>query len=94
MLRVRPSKFGTYYYKETVAPNILQTKGGEEDRTKGKDCVDNDNTDSDSKDTKDAPSVEEDVVNETSPAGRDTKNDERERQDEVVGDTSAVGSKD
>ena len=81
-------------YKEIVAPDILQTEGGEEDRTKSGDPVDNDDTDSDSEDIEDAPSVEEDSMNETFPTGRDTENDERECQDEVVGDSSAVGSKD
>ena len=38
-----------------------------------------DNTDADSDSTEDASSVEEDSVNETSQAGRNTENDERER---------------
>ena len=81
-------------YKEKVALDILQTEGGEEDQTEGGDPIDNDDTDLDLEDTEDAPSVEEDSVNETSLAGRDTENDERECQDKVVGDTSAVGFKD
>ena len=65
-------------YKETVALDILQTKGGEEDQTEGKDPADDDDTDADSEDTDAAPSVEEDSMNETSPAGRDKGNDERD----------------
>ena len=33
-------------------------------------------------------------MNKTLSAGRDTENDERERHDEVVGDTSAIGTED
>ena len=72
----------------------MQIEGGEEDRTEGEDPADNKDTDLDLEETKDAPSVEEDFVNETSPAGRDMENVEQKRQDEVIGDTSAVGSKD
>ena len=67
----------------------MQTKGGEEDRIEGGDPTDNDDMDLDSEDIEDAPSMEEDSVNETSLARRDTKNDEWERHDEVVEDTSA-----
>ena len=81
-------------YKEIVAPDIMQIEGGEEDKTKGEDPADNDDTGSDSEETKEAPSVEEDSMNKTSPAGRDTEKDKRNCQDEVVGDTSEVGSED
>ena len=81
-------------YKEIVALEILQIEGGEEDQTEGGDPTNDDDTDADSKDTDDAPFVEEDSVNETSPARRDTRNDEWDCQDEVVGDTSAVGTED
>ena len=81
-------------YKETVALDILQTEGGEEDQTEGGNPLDNDDMDADSEHTEDAPSVEEDSMNKTSPTRRDTENDERERQDEVVGDTNAIGSED
>ena len=77
-------------YKETIALDILQTEGGEEDQLEGGDLVDDDNTNADLEDTEDVPSVEEDSLNKTSSIGRDTENDERERQDKVVGDTSAV----
>ena len=72
----------------------MQTKGGEEDKTEGRDPADDEDTDSEEKETEDAPSIEEDSINKTSPAGRDTENTERERQDKVVGDTSAVDSED
>ena len=78
-------------YKETVALDIKQTEGGEEDKIEGRDPTDDKDTDLDSKEREDAPSVEEDSMNETSPAGRDTENVEQEWQDEVVGDTSAIG---
>ena len=65
-------------YKETIAPDILQTEGGEEDQTEGGNRTDDNDTDANSKDTDDAPSVEEDSMNETSPARRDTENDERD----------------
>ena len=81
-------------YKETVALDILQTKGGEKDQAEGEDPTNDDDTDADTEDTDVAPSVEEDSMNETSPVGRDTGNDERDSQDEVVGDTSAVGTED
>ena len=93
MLKVCPSRFGTYSTRKKIAPDILQTEGGEEDRIEGGDNNDDD-TNLDSEDTEDAPSVEEDFVNETSSVERDTENDELGRQDEVVGDTSAVGSED
>ena len=75
-------------------PRHPVTEGGEEDQTKGGDPTDNNDTDADSEDTDDTPSVDEDSMNETSLAGRDTGNDERDCQDEVIGDTSAIGTKD
>ena len=72
----------------------MQTEGGEEDRTEGRDPVEDEDTDSDLEEMEDAPSVEEDSMNETSLTGRDMENVEWEHKDEVVRDTSAVGSKD
>ena len=72
----------------------MQTEGGEENRTKGEDPADNDDTDLDSEEMEDAPFLEEDSVNETSPTRRNTENVEQKRQDEVVEDTSAVDSED
>ena len=66
-------------YKEIVALDIMQTEGGEEDKTEGGDSTDDENTDSEEEKTEDAPSVEKDSVNETSPIGRNTENVERER---------------
>ena len=81
-------------YKETVARDILQTKGGEKDQIEGGDTTNDDDTNSDTDSTDAAPSVEEDSMNETSRARRDTGNDEQDSQDKVVGDTSVVGTKD
>ena len=63
-------------YKETIAPDILQTEGGEEDQPNGRDLADDDDMDEDTDSTDPAPSVEEDFVNENSLAGRDMGNDE------------------
>ena len=71
-----PEQIWDIVYKETVAQNILQTEGGEEDRTKGVDPPDDNDKDVDLEDTKDAPSVEEDSMNETFPARKDMENDE------------------
>ena len=81
-------------YKETIAPDILQTEGGKEDQTEGRDPSNNHDTDADTDSTNAASSVEEDSMNKTLLAGRDTGNDEQDCQDEVVGDTSAVGTED
>ena len=72
----------------------MQTEGGEEDQPEGRDPADDDNTDADTDSRDAAPSMEGDSVNETSPVGRDTGNDERDSEDKVVGDTSAVGTED
>ena len=72
----------------------MQTEGGEEDQLEGRDPANDDDMDEDTDSTDPAPFVEEDFVNETSPAGRDIGNDERDSQDEVVEDTSAVGTED
>ena len=63
-------------YKETIAKDILQTKGGEEDEVEDGNLADNDDTDADMDSTNAAPSVEEDSINVTWPVGRDTGNDE------------------
>ena len=72
----------------------MQTEGGEEDQLERRDSTNSDDRDEDTDSTDLAPSVEEDFVNKTSRAGRDTGSDERDSQDEVVGDTSAVGTED
>ena len=78
-------------YKEIVALDIMQIEGVEEDTTEGEDPTDHDNTKLEEEETEDAPSLEEDFVNETR---KNTENVEWERQDEVVGDTTVVGSED
>ena len=81
-------------YKETVAPDILQTEGGEEDQLEEKDPADDEDMEEDMDSIDPAPSKREDSMNETSLARKDTGNDERDSQDKVVGDTSAVGTED
>ena len=81
-------------YKDTIALDIRQTEGGEDDLPKGRNPGDNDNTDDTTDSSDSGRSEREDIVNETSPGGRDTGYDERDSQDEVVEDTSAVGTED
>ena len=81
-------------YKETIAPDIMQTEGGEEDQEEGRDPTDEEDLDDNMDSSKSAPFEGEVSVHETLPARRDKGNDERDSQDEVVGDTSAVGIKD
>ena len=81
-------------YKDTVALDIMQTEGGEDDLPEGGNPGDDDNTD-DTTDSSDSGRFErEDTVHEIPPGGRDKRYDERDSQDEVVGETSAVGTKD
>ena len=55
---------------------------------------DDDDTDDTTNSSDSGRSEREDIVHETPLAGRDTGYDERDSQDEVVGDTSAVGTED
>ena len=52
----------------------MQTEGGEEETTEGRDPADDDETELEVEETEDAPSLEEDVVNKTSSAGKNTEN--------------------
>ena len=81
-------------YKDTVALNIMQTKGGEDDLPEVGNPGDDDDTDDTTDSFDSGQSEREDSVHETPPIGRDTGYDERDSQDEVVGDTSAVGTED
>ena len=81
-------------YKDTVAPDVMQTEGGEDDLPEGGNPLAKNDID-DSTDSSDSgQSKGEDIVHETPPEGRETGYDERGFQDKVVEDTSAVGTKD
>ena len=81
-------------YKDTVAPDVMQTEGGEDDipETENPLAEGDSHHSTDSSDNYD--SQEEDSVHETPPGGRETRYREGGSQDKVVGDTSAVGTKD
>ena len=72
----------------------MQIESGEEDKTEEADPADDKNMDLEDEEMEDAPSVEKDFVNKTSPTRRNIENVECKRQDKVVGDTNAVGSED
>ena len=67
-------------------------EGGQDDTEQGRERTLD--AESDSEETLDPPSVPEDSINDTSPAGQDSEALEREKQMEVVEDTTSVGSKD
>ena len=72
-------------YKDTVAPNVMQTEGDEDDLPEGGNPLAEDDTD-DSTDLFDSGRSEgEDIVHETPLGGRETGYDKRGSQDEVVG---------
>ena len=81
-------------YKDIVAPDVMQTEGGEDDipKTENPLAEGDSHHSTDSNDNYD--SQEEDSVHETLPGGRETGYREGGSQDEVVGDTSAVGTED
>ena len=81
-------------YKDTVAPDVMQTEAGEDDipeienpLEEGDSQYSTDSTDSDE-------SQREDTVHETPPRGQETRYGEGGSQDEVVGDICAVGTED
>ena len=79
--------------QDTVALDIMQTEGGEDDLPEGGKPGDDGDTD-DTRDLYDpGRSKREDIVHETPLGGRDVGYDERDSQDEVVGDTSTIGTK-
>ena len=65
-------------YKDTVAPNIMQTEGGEDDLPEGGNLGDNDDTDDTTDLLDSAPFEREDSVHETPPVGRDTRYNKRD----------------
>jgi hypothetical protein len=69
-------------------------EGGQDDTQQGRERTPDDESETDSDESLDPPSVPEDSINDTSPAGQDSEALEREKQMEVVEDTASVGSKD
>ena len=81
-------------YKDIVALDVMQTEGGEDDLPKEGNPLAEDDT-NDSTDSSDSGrSQGDDIVHETLPGGQETGYDDRGSQNEVVGDTSAVGTED
>ena len=81
-------------YKDTVAPDIMQTEGGEDDIPERENPLDEDDSHHSTHSTDSSQSHGDDSVHETPPRGRETGYDEGGSQGEVVGDTSAVGTED
>ena len=81
-------------YKDTVAPDVMQIEGGEDDIPEGGNPLNKDDSD-DSMDSIDFSQFQgDDIVHETLLGGREMGYDKGGSQDEVVGDTSAVGTED
>ena len=80
--------------KDTVAPDVMQTEGGEDDIPERKIYLDKDDSHHSTNSTDSNQSHWEDSVHETPPGGRQMGYDEGGSQDKVVGDTSAVGTED
>ena len=81
-------------YKDTVAPDVMQSEGGEDDIPKRGNPLNEDDSDDSTDSTDSGQSQGDDIVHETPLGGRETGYDEGGSQDEVVGDTSAVGIED
>ena len=81
-------------YKDTIAPDVMQSKGGEDDILEKGNSLNEDDSDDSTDSTNSGQSQRDDIVHETPPGGREMGYDEGGSQDEVVGDTSAVGTED
>ena len=81
-------------YKDTLAPDVMQTKGGEDDGPERENPLNKDDSDHSTNSTDSDQFHSEDIVHETPQGGQETGYDEGGSQDEVVGDTNAVGTKD
>ena len=81
-------------YKDTVAPDIMQTEAGEDDIPETENPLEEGDSQHNTDSTDSDESQREDSVHETPPGGRETGYGEGGSQDEVVGDTSAVGTED
>ena len=81
-------------YNDTVALDVMQTKGGENDIPERKNPLNKDESHHSTDSIDSDESQQEDSVHETPPGGRETRYGEGGSRDEVVGDTSAVGTED
>ena len=72
----------------------MQTEGSEDDIPEGGNPLAEDDMDDSTNSSDSSRSKREDIVHETPPGGREMGYDERGSQDEVVGDTNAVGTED
>ena len=81
-------------YKDTVALDVMQTEGGEDDIPKRENPLDEDDLHHSTQSTSSGQSEGDDNVHQTPPGGQETGYDEGGSQGEVVGDTSAVGTED
>ena len=81
-------------YKDIVAPDVMQTEGGEDDILERENPLDEDDSHHSTHSTDSGQSHQDDSVHKTLPGGRETGYDEGGSQGEVVGDTSAVGTED
>ena len=72
----------------------MQTEGGEDDIRERENPLDKEDSHHSTHSTSSGQSEGDGSVHETSPEGREMGYDERGFQDEVVGDTSAVGTED
>ena len=81
-------------YKDTVAPDVMQSEGGEDDIPERGNPLNKDDSDDSTDSTDSSQSQGDDIVHETSPGGQETGYDEGGSQDKVVGNTNAVGTKD
>ena len=78
-------------YKDIVAPDVMQTEAGEDDIPETENPLEEGDSQHSTDSTDSDESQWEDSVHETPPGGRETGYGKGGSQDEVVGDTSAVG---
>ena len=82
-------------YKDTVAPDVMQTEGGEDESIPERENpLDKEDSHHSTHSTSSGQSHGDGSVHETPPGGQETGYDEGGFQDKVVGDTSAVGTED
>ena len=62
-------------YKDTVAPDIMQTKGGDDDIPEGGNALAEDEMDDSTDSSNSGQSQGDDIVHKTPPRGRETKFD-------------------
>ena len=60
-------------YKDTIAPDVMQTEGGEDDLLEGGNPLAEDDTDDSTESSDSSRSEGKDIVHETPPGGRETR---------------------